>query len=93
MNKYPGKWFDFAKELGDTNWIDELPKGYLSKKIDLRFHHVSINRSETGTDIYIGPVNQEISGNALLVHLDAQLKLLDFEVELIAPLKSTNNFN
>ena len=84
--------YDFKDHLDSIAWIEELPKGLVSQKIDLRYSAVSITRLDAGFEIYIGPQSNDatssIEGSGILIRLDGQLKLIDYEIERIAPIST-----
>jgi hypothetical protein len=81
-------YYDFKDQLGSTEWIQELPKGYVSERVDLRYSEVSITKEAHGYSLYIGPKSPEQGGDAIQIQLNSKFQLIDYEVERIAPLPS-----
>ena len=79
-------WFDFREALGTADWIDELPRGLISPRISLQHNTVNVRQTESGYQVYVGPMNPESGGDALVIQLDPQLALVDYEIERLAPL-------
>jgi hypothetical protein len=79
-------WFDFREELGCTEWIDALPRGLISPRINLQHNSVNVQQTESGYSIYVGPMDPDAGGDALIIQLDTHLALVDYEIERLAPL-------
>lgn len=78
-------YFYFEKQMASTEWIKELPAGLVNSQIDLRFNHVAITRLTNGYQVYIGPIEPELGGDAIVVLLDNNLKLSEYYIERIEP--------
>jgi len=80
------EFYDFEEHIDSIEWIYSLPKGLISEKIDTRYNNVTITKLENGYEIYIGPKDLDSGGDGLMVTLDKDFQLKDYEVERIAPL-------
>ena len=80
------EYYDFKQHIASVAWIYSLPNGLLSEKIDLRYHTVTITKLENGYQIYVGPKDLTLAGDGLMIMLDKDFQLTDYEVEKIAPL-------
>ena len=80
------EFYDFEEHIDSIEWIYSLPKGLISEKIDTRYNNVTITKLQNGYEIYIGPKDLDSGGDGLMVTLDKDFQLKDYEVERIAPL-------
>ena len=78
--------YDFKEHIDSIEWIYSLPKGMVSEKIDTRYSAVSITKLANGYEIYIGPKDADHGGDAIMITLDSNHKLLNYEIESIDPL-------
>lgn len=79
------EFYDFKEHVDSIEWIYSLPKGLLSEKIDLRYNTVTITKLENGCQIYVGPKDLDTGGDGLMVILDKDFQLKDYEIERIDP--------
>lgn len=79
------EFYDFKEHIDSIEWVSSLPKGLLSEKIDLRYSTVTITNLEDGYQIYVGPKDLDSGGDGLIVTLDKDFKLKDYEIERIDP--------
>ncbi|MBU2864568.1 hypothetical protein KO489_11990 [Reinekea forsetii] len=79
------EYYDFNEHIGSIEWMQELPKGLISDKIDIRYNTVTISKMEFGYEVYIAPKDLDKGGDGLLIRLDANFKLIDYEIERIEP--------
>lgn len=77
--------YDFSDHIDSIEWIDSLPKGLLSERIDTRYNTVTITPIADGYQIYVGPKDMESGGDGLLVTLDKAYQLTGYEIERIEP--------
>jgi len=77
--------YDFKEHIDSVEWIYSLPRGLVTEKIDIRYSTVTITKLEEGYQVYIGPKDIDSGGDGLLVSLDNEFKLLDYEIERIEP--------
>lgn len=78
--------YNFADHLDSIIWIEELPKGLVLPTVDLRYQTVNITKQKSGYDIYIGPKDDQSGGDGILIRLNNQFHLIDYEIERLAPL-------
>ncbi len=78
--------YDFNEHIPSVEWIYSLPKGLLTEKVDIRYSNVTITKLEQGYQIYVGPKDLDLGGDAIVVNLDKDLQLKDYEIERIEPL-------
>lgn len=78
--------YDFKEHIDSVEWIYSLPRGLVTEKIDIRYTTVTITKLETGYQVYIGPKDMDSGGDGVLVSLDHEFTLLDYEIERIEPL-------
>ena len=78
--------YDFNEHIASVEWIYSLPKGLLTEKVDIRYSNVTITKLEQGYQIYVGPKDLDLGGDAIVVNLDKDLQLKDYEIERIEPL-------
>ena len=78
--------YDFKEHIDSIEWIYSLPKGLLSEKIDVRYNTVTITKLADGYQIYVGPKDSDSGGDGLMVTLDKDFQLKDYEIERIDPL-------
>ena len=78
--------YDFKEHIHSVEWIYELPKGLLSENIDLRYSTVAITTLENGYQVYVGPKDMDAGGDGLMVILDKDFQLKNYEIERIEPL-------
>ncbi|WP_203301034.1 hypothetical protein [Marinobacter sediminum] len=77
--------YDFRQHLDSIEWIYSLPNGLVSEKIDIRYSVVTITELEDGYEIYIGPKEMELGGDAIQVILSDDFQLKDYLIERIEP--------
>lgn len=77
--------FDFNDHLPSVEWIQDLPNGFLTNPIDLRYRHVTITKLNTGYEVYVGPKDPDKGGDALVVTLDEKFKLVGHYIERLEP--------
>ena len=75
------EYFDFKAHLPSVAWMQELPTGLLKHPVDLRYSQVTITKEENEYQIYIGPKDPDNGGDALVITLDENLKLIDCYIE------------
>ncbi|MFQ3282775.1 hypothetical protein [Reinekea sp.] len=78
--------YDFKEHIDSIGWIYSLPNGLVSENIDIRYSTVTITKLETGYQIYIGPKDMSSGGDGILVSLDNEFQLFDYEIERIEPM-------
>ena len=78
-------FYDFNEHLDSIEWIHSLPKGLLIEKIDIRYNTVVITKLENGYQIYVAPKDLDTGGDALMVTIDNNFQLMNFEIERIEP--------
>lgn len=76
----------FSEELPCTGWLKRLPPGFLTNRIDLEYQTVDIAYEDDRIAIYVGPADPYIGGSAINVILDADMELVEFYTESLAPL-------
>lgn len=80
------EYYDFKQHIDSVEWIYSLPKGLVTEKVDLRYSTPSITKLENGYEIYIGPSDRTLAGDAILIKLDKDFRLNDYQIERLAPL-------
>lgn len=80
------EFYDFKEHIDSIEWIYTLPNGLLSEKIDIRYNTVTITKLEHGYQIYVGPKDLDSGGDGLMVNLDKDFQLIDYEIERIDPI-------
>lgn len=80
------EFYDFKEHIDSVEWIYSLPKGLISERIDIRYNTVTITKLENGYQIYVGPKDLDSGGDGLMVTLDKDFQLKNYEIERIAPL-------
>ena len=80
------EYYDFKEHVGSIEWIYSLPKGLVSERIDVRYSTVTIGKLENGYQIYIGPKDLDSGGDAIVITIDKDYQLTDYQVERIEPL-------
>jgi hypothetical protein len=79
------EFYDFKEHIASVEWVTSLPKGLLSDKIDIRYNTVTITKLEDGYQVYVGPKDLDLGGDGLVINLDKDFKLKDYEIERIDP--------
>ena len=79
------EFYDFKDNIDSIEWIYSLPKGLLSKRIDIKHNTVTITKLENGYQIYVGPKDPDLGGDGLMITLDKDFQLVDYEIERIEP--------
>jgi hypothetical protein len=79
------EFYDFKEHIPSVEWVTSLPKGLLSDKIDIRYNTVTITKLEDGYQVYVGPKDLDLGGDGLVINLDKDFKLKDYEIEIIEP--------
>jgi hypothetical protein len=79
------EFYDFKEHIPSVEWVTSLPKGLLSDKIDIRYNTVTITKLEDGYQVYVGPKDLDLGGDGLVINLDKDFKLKDYEIERIEP--------
>jgi hypothetical protein len=77
--------YDFKDHIESVEWIYQLPKGLLTEKIDIRYNTVTIQKLESGYEIYLAPKDLEEGGDGLMIKLDKNFQLEEYEIERIEP--------
>lgn len=83
-------WYDFSEHLDSIQWINELPNGLVSERVNLNHNHVSIQNKEGMYTIYIGPKEPDKGGDGILITLDKDMNLVDYVIERIEPVPTDN---
>lgn len=78
-------FYDFKNHFDSIEWIYSLPNGLLSQRIDTRQNNATITKLNDGYQIYVGPKDDSLGGDGLLVILDNRLQLINYEIERISP--------
>jgi len=78
--------YDFNDHMESIEWINSLPRGLVSEKIDLRHSAVSITKKEGRYTIYVGPKNADEGGDGIMITLDENFKLVEYVIERLEPL-------
>lgn len=78
--------YDFNDHIESIEWIERLPKGLVSEKIDMRYNSVTITKLEDGVQVYVGPKDMDAGGDGILITLDNDFKLVDYVIERIEPM-------
>lgn len=79
------EYYNFNENIDSIEWINSLPKGLLSEKVDLRYNTVTIAKLENGYQIYVAPKDSEMGGDVLMITLDKDFQLKHYEIERIEP--------
>jgi hypothetical protein len=79
------EFYDFKDNIDSIEWIYSLPKGLLSERIDIKHNTVTITKLENGYQIYVGPKDPDLGGDGLMITLDKDFQLVDYEIERIEP--------
>jgi hypothetical protein len=77
------EFHDFKEYIHSIEWVASLPKGLLSDKIDIKYNTVTITKLEDGYQVYVGPKDLDLGGDGLIITLDKDFKLKDYEIERI----------
>ena len=80
------EYYNFKEHIDSVEWIYSLPKGLVSENIDVRYSTVNIIKLEDGYQIYIGPKDSDSGGDGILINIDKDYQLKDYEIERIEPL-------
>ena len=78
-------WFDFSEQMPSVEWLDELPKNLVSKRINLDYNSVNLDQTDQGYTIYVGPADPGKGGDGIFIYLDPRMKLIDYIIERIEP--------
>ena len=79
------EYYDFSEHVESIEWINELPSGLVSEKIDIRYSTVSISKLAEGYEVYIGPKDPDAGGDAIIILLDQDFRLKEYEIERLEP--------
>lgn len=74
-----------SEHIESIEWIDSLPRGLVRDKIDMRYSTVTITKMDDGYQVYIGPKDPDLGGDAIAITLDDQFQLQDYEIERLEP--------
>lgn len=83
-------WFDFGESFESIEWLEQLPKNFLARKVDLEHYIVTITNEEEAHQIYVGPKDLDKGGDALIVTLDENYLLKDYLIERLPTMPSEN---
>jgi hypothetical protein len=79
------EYYDFREHVESIEWINQLPSGLVHQKIDIRYNTVSITKKVNGYEVYIGPKDPDSGGDAILILLDKDYRLMEYEIERLEP--------
>lgn len=80
------EYYDFSAHVESVEWINQLPRGLVDHKIDIRYNAVSITKQVNGYQVYIGPKDSDAGGDAIMILLDKDYQLMEYEIERLEPL-------
>ena len=79
------EYYDFKEHVGNVEWINELPRGLVDHKIDIRYNTVVITKQKNGYQVYVGPKDPDAGGDAIMILLDKGYRLKNYEIERLEP--------
>lgn len=79
-------WFDFSEHMPSVEWLKELPSGLVSQQVDLTHWAVTVDESEEGYQVYIGPIDPYKGGDGISIWIDRAGQLKAYEIERLAPI-------